>query len=312
MANTDYRISLGWRRNRKRQKLLNRLECTGVLAVMDLWGAVAEDAPEGRLSGWSEEDICIAAGWGGDVKLFVNTLLDLKLIEHDDVSDCYVIHDWVEHNHWAAHSKQRSKKAREAAMARWGTDAGSMQAGSEEHAESMGQDCGEQSSLPPNQTKPGSNLKKETHQPPPLSPEHVAEDECQLVEEYVRLLTKKMVHAGEIRTSEFAFSEGIRRKIAEEGGRLTSGRKRELANWVKEEAERELRKRELEQREADSELKERDLLEQMRLAAKHFEDMPLEEQKVICQKALNTSELPSDLTDARVLSKIAEAMGALN
>jgi hypothetical protein len=116
--NIDIRLQVSFRDHPKRIKLERRLGAAGALALIDLLLSVAQSKPDGNLRGWSDEDIAIAARWPGEPKEFVNTLAELRFLDrHDDES--YSIHDWTEHNGYAAGAPERSERARAAARARW-------------------------------------------------------------------------------------------------------------------------------------------------------------------------------------------------
>lgn len=119
MANVDYRVSISWRHHPKRIKLQRKLGVEGVLAMTDLWSAVAELRPTGILDRWDKEDVEIQAGWQGNNGSFVDVLLDLRLLDFDNKTKAYAIHNWLKWNGWAATAPVRSAMARKAAAARW-------------------------------------------------------------------------------------------------------------------------------------------------------------------------------------------------
>ncbi len=88
------------------------------------------------------EDIEIAASWGGDAETFVAALSDVRFLDGTD--GAYKIHDWAEHNPWAAGRPDRIKSAKDAANARWQNkrtvseaDAQRMRAACEPHETAM-------------------------------------------------------------------------------------------------------------------------------------------------------------------------------
>ena len=107
--NTDYRIKIGFFRHHKTRKLERRLGEAGVMALLRLWEYAAEFRPDGELSGMNEEDIALAAGWHGDGD-FVSALIEIGWL--DEGPDCLSMHDWLEHNPWAADAEERSDKGR--------------------------------------------------------------------------------------------------------------------------------------------------------------------------------------------------------
>lgn len=121
----------------KVKKLLHRLGGDGFTSLVWLWLYAAENAPDGRLEGLEGEDLEIAAGWTGDAGRLVETLEDLELLDRG--GDCYVIHDWEDHQPWVVNAEKRSRKARKAALARWvgGKNATSTEKQCSEHKDSM-------------------------------------------------------------------------------------------------------------------------------------------------------------------------------
>ncbi|MBQ3300852.1 MAG: hypothetical protein IJH04_01645 [Eggerthellaceae bacterium] len=67
------------------------------------------------------EDIELAANWGGDDGALVAALLDVRFL--DGADGHYSVHDWSEHNPWAAGSTDRSESSKWAALCkRYGRD----------------------------------------------------------------------------------------------------------------------------------------------------------------------------------------------
>jgi hypothetical protein len=115
----DARISTALPRHPKTVKLQRRLGAPGCWSLVCLFLWVAENRPEGNLEGMSNEDVEIAANWPGDVGSFVLALAEVRFLDGRD--GAYKIHDWAEHNPWAASRPCRIEKARAAATARWGS-----------------------------------------------------------------------------------------------------------------------------------------------------------------------------------------------
>jgi hypothetical protein len=107
---TDARISAGLPAHPKTKKLLRKLgQAAGWnLVCLFLWAAA--NRSDGDLSGMSAEDIEIAADWSGEDGAFVAALVSVRFLDGED--DSYSLHDWAEHNPWAAGAEQRSAKAR--------------------------------------------------------------------------------------------------------------------------------------------------------------------------------------------------------
>ncbi len=113
--NTDIRLSTGFWRHPKTKKLIRRTGLEGVRSLQILWAWAANEKPDGHLAGMDSEDIELAADWVGDDGVFFDAAVKLKWI--DEVDDGYCLHDWKEHNPWAAAAQNRSDKSRLARMA---------------------------------------------------------------------------------------------------------------------------------------------------------------------------------------------------
>jgi hypothetical protein len=114
--NSDIRLYVSFKGHRKRLKLRRVLGESATDYLIDLWLTVAQDRPDGVLTGWDESDIALAAGWEGEPQELVKALIDCRLL---DEGECYSLHDWAEHQPWACNAQQRSDRARRSAMARW-------------------------------------------------------------------------------------------------------------------------------------------------------------------------------------------------
>jgi hypothetical protein len=113
----DARMSTALPRHPKTVKLLRRLQERGGWSLVCLFLWVAENRPDGDLHGLTGEDIEIAAGWGGEAGAFIASVTEVGFLEGSDES--FVVHDWVEHNPWAANRGRRIEAARAAASIRW-------------------------------------------------------------------------------------------------------------------------------------------------------------------------------------------------
>jgi hypothetical protein len=108
--NTDIRISVEFWKHPKTGKLERRLGLEGVKALMVLWAWVARNRPDGDLLGFDAEDIELAAEWKGESGILLETLVSLRWLDEKD--GYYAIHDWAEHNSWAAGADDRSDVSR--------------------------------------------------------------------------------------------------------------------------------------------------------------------------------------------------------
>jgi hypothetical protein len=134
----DIRISCGFFSHPKTIKLRRRCGDAGVVSLLKLWTFAGQYRTTGSLAGMDAEEIAIAAGWAGDPKEFESTLIDIRFA--DGATGALRLHDWAEHQPYAAGFEERSKRGQQAARSRWDTasDAGSMQRASERHCEA---DC---------------------------------------------------------------------------------------------------------------------------------------------------------------------------
>ncbi len=133
--NSDIRIQTTFPHHPKTKKLKRKLGADGVLSLIYLWIFIAQNRPNGDLSGLNEEDIAIASDWEGDTKQYIDALISIGFL--DRKGNLLVIHDWEENNPWAAGAEARSEKARKAAKARWDKP----ETESEECSEQCGEDA---------------------------------------------------------------------------------------------------------------------------------------------------------------------------
>jgi hypothetical protein len=73
-----------------------------------LW--TSENRSDGELDGLSDEDIELAAEWDGEPGVFVNAISSVRFLDGEPGE--YRLHDWADHNPWAAGAAKRSAKAR--------------------------------------------------------------------------------------------------------------------------------------------------------------------------------------------------------
>lgn len=119
--NTDIRLSTGFWQHPKTRKLSRRLGLEGVRSLQILWAWTAQNRPDGDLSGMDWEDIELAADWQGDERAFFDYCLG-TWIDENPGGDGYVVHDWKEHNSWAAEADARSESSRFSRMAKFYPD----------------------------------------------------------------------------------------------------------------------------------------------------------------------------------------------
>lgn len=115
MANaTDARISVGLPAHPKTKKLTRRLGDSGPLHCIWLFLWAASNRSDGDLTGMTDEDLELAVNWNGEPDAFVQAMADVGFLEGP--AGERRIHDWAEHNSWAAGAQQRSDKSRWAAL----------------------------------------------------------------------------------------------------------------------------------------------------------------------------------------------------
>jgi len=107
---TDIRISVDFWHHHKTGKLAREAGLEGVRSLQILWAWTARNRPDGVLSGMDADDIEFAADWRGTSGSLYGVLTANKWV--DVIDGIHVIHDWHEHNPWAAESEERSDAAR--------------------------------------------------------------------------------------------------------------------------------------------------------------------------------------------------------
>jgi hypothetical protein len=118
----DLRIATDLTRHPKTLLLIRRLSDRSFRALLALWGWVADNRPLGDLSGMTDDEIAIAAGWpeDRDAGEFVTALASIRWL--DGSAGAYQVHDWAEHQPWIVERAARVEKAKRAASARWQRD----------------------------------------------------------------------------------------------------------------------------------------------------------------------------------------------
>ena len=106
----DARISVGLPAHPKTKKLVRRAGEAGAWRLVCLFLWVAQSRPDGDLSGMTGEDIELAADWQGEEGAFIKALIEVGFVDGNEGE--YSIHDWDEHNPWAAGADARSEKAK--------------------------------------------------------------------------------------------------------------------------------------------------------------------------------------------------------
>lgn len=118
----DVRISVGLPGHPKTKKLRRRLKGEGCWSLVCLLLWTGKERWDGTLYGMTDEDIELAADWNGEPGAFVSALLEVRFL--DGEPGLRAIHDWQEHNPYAASKGERIEKGKQAAAARWGNKKG--------------------------------------------------------------------------------------------------------------------------------------------------------------------------------------------
>lgn len=134
----DIRLKVGFLRHPKTIRLRAALGAEGVVAFIALMAYVRVNHHRTGACGKLEDrDIEVLAEWAGEEGLFVRTLIELRLL--DGKPGSRRVHEWTQHQPYAAMRHKRVAKARKAASARWSKtcdDAKSVLGASDEHASS--------------------------------------------------------------------------------------------------------------------------------------------------------------------------------
>jgi len=119
----DARISCALPAHPKCKKLEKRLGDAGPWALVRLFLWCAQNRSDGDLAGMSDEDIELAIDWAGEQDALVATLVAIGFLDGEPRQRR--IHDWHEHNPYAAGAKARQEQARKAGLiSRYGEEKG--------------------------------------------------------------------------------------------------------------------------------------------------------------------------------------------
>ena len=115
-ASADARIATSLPSHPKTKKLVKRLGGAAGWHLVCLFLWAAANRPDGDLDGLSDEDVELAVDWSGEDGAFVEALAAVGFL--DGEQGARRIHDWAEHNPWAAGADARKEKASFAALVR--------------------------------------------------------------------------------------------------------------------------------------------------------------------------------------------------
>ena len=116
--NTDIRVDVGFLDHWKTETLISECGADSVLSLIRIWIFAAQNKPTGKLDGIKTTMIERVAKWRGEGGKLLNCLTDLRFIEQD-ADGVWCLHDWAEHNPYAAHAEWRKDRAKKANSARW-------------------------------------------------------------------------------------------------------------------------------------------------------------------------------------------------
>lgn len=155
----DARIAVSLPNHPKTKKLIRNLGAGAAWYLVRLFLWAAENRSDGDLSGLSDEDIELAIDWPEGEKSIVAELARVRFLEGDEGHRS--IHDWVDHNPWAAGQAQRSEKSRFGALCK--------QHGRQEAARLMPEYASRIAMAPKSQAKEVPDSATGTKQPLPKS-----------------------------------------------------------------------------------------------------------------------------------------------
>ena len=117
MATSDMRLSLDFVDHPKVRKLIRKAGFEGFFSLIKLFSMAGKIYQKGVLKNLESEDIEDLCEWHGEGGKFVESLINVRLLDLDD--NGYTIHDWDVHQPWLSHADARSEQARKAVRRRW-------------------------------------------------------------------------------------------------------------------------------------------------------------------------------------------------
>jgi len=106
----DVRLTMELLQHPKFRKVVRALGADGGLAFITLIAWAGANRPSGDLAGLSDEDLELAVDWRGAPDKLVQVLAAVGFLDGQEMERR--LHDWAEHQPWAAGSPIRSAKAR--------------------------------------------------------------------------------------------------------------------------------------------------------------------------------------------------------
>ena len=114
MNPTDARISTALPSHPKFKKLCRTLGNEGGLALFKLILWAAQNRSDGDFAGMTDDDIELSVDWSGEPGKLVAILVDVRFV--DGGPGERRMHDWQDHNPWAAGADDRAAKGRWASL----------------------------------------------------------------------------------------------------------------------------------------------------------------------------------------------------
>lgn len=112
----DIRLDVEFFNHPKTVKLERALSFEGIRSLLKLWIWAAKNRPDGDFQGLDNDDIEIAAQWGGSQGELLSELVKIgwldEYITEQTGPTFYKLHNWSYRNGWVADSMNRSDKAR--------------------------------------------------------------------------------------------------------------------------------------------------------------------------------------------------------
>ncbi len=116
--NMDFRLKVGFADHPKTRKLIRLCGEEAFRCLVRLLEYVTSYRPDGHLAGLTGTDVEIAAGWTGRPGVLIRALKRTGFLDPAPGRGL-TVHDWGEHNPYAARGADRQARARQAAEARW-------------------------------------------------------------------------------------------------------------------------------------------------------------------------------------------------
>lgn len=108
MSNLYNRVYTSFYSHRKTAKLRAKIGDDAFWVPPKIWAYAAENQPDGNLSGYSSEELCMLIGCSKHCSSILQMLKECGFIDQDGM-----IHDWQEHNEFHVKAKARAEKAAE-------------------------------------------------------------------------------------------------------------------------------------------------------------------------------------------------------